>query len=235
MLEVKNLSAGYNGMKIINNISIKVEKGELVTIVGPNGSGKSTFLRALVRIIEDYGGKVYNGKIEFDNQIINDKKSHNLLHMGIAFVPDGGKVFPNMTVLENLEMGGFILHSEEELAMGITEALKTFPILNDLLQRKAKNLSGGERQILSIAKALITIPDLLILDEPSAGLSPNYIKILFDKLKDLKINSGILIVEQNAKIALEYSDRGYVIRNGEIASEGRSIDLLKKENIFKLI
>ena len=235
MLETKNLSAGYKGMQVINKINLGLEKSEIVTIVGPNGSGKTTILRALVGIIEEYGGRIYDGDIIFEGKRINGKEPYELLRLGIAFVPDGGKVFPSMTVLENLEMGGFILNDKEELRKRIGEVLELFPILKDLAKRKAMGLSGGEKQILSLGKALITKPRILILDEPAAGLSPNYTMILFEKLKELKSESGIIVVEQNAKIALEYSDRGYVIRHGEIALEGKSKELLEKEDVFKLL
>ena len=235
LLETKNLSAGYKGMQVINKINLGLEKGEIVTIVGPNGSGKTTILRALVGIIEEYGGRIYNGEILFNGKKINGKEPYELLRLGIAFVPDGGKVFPSMTVLENLEMGGFILNDKEELRERIGEVLVLFPILKGLAKRKATGLSGGEKQILSLGKALITKPRILILDEPSAGLSPNYTRILFEKLKELKAESGIMVVEQNTKIALEYSDRGYVVRHGEVALEGKSKELLEKEDVFKLL
>ncbi|MDH5684677.1 MAG: ATP-binding cassette domain-containing protein, partial [candidate division WOR-3 bacterium] len=182
LLETKNLSAGYKGMQVINKINLGLEKSEIVTIVGPNGSGKTTILRALVGIIEEYGGRIYDGDIIFEGKRINGKEPYELLRLGIAFVPDGGKVFPSMTVLENLEMGGFILNDKEELRKRIGEVLELFPILKDLAKRKAMGLSGGEKQILSLGKALITKPRILILDEPAAGLSPNYTMILFEKL-----------------------------------------------------
>lgn len=235
MLEAKNLSAGYKGMRVIDKINLKVEQGEIVTIVGPNGSGKTTALRCLVGIIEEYGGRIYDGDILFNSNRINGKEPYELLRLGIAFVPDGGKVFPSMTVLENLEMGGFILNQSEVRSKRVEGVLELFPILKDLIKRKATGLSGGEKQILALAKALITKPKFLILDEPSAGLSPNYTKILFEKLKELKSDCGILVVEQNAKMALEYSDRGYVIRHGKIALEGKSQELLEKEDVFKLL
>jgi len=237
MLEARNLSAGYKGMKVINGINLKVGKGEIITIVGPNGSGKTTVLRCLVGIIEEYGGRIYDGDILFNSNRINGKEPYELLRLGIAFVPDGGKVFPSMSVLENLEMGGFIVGSSRSLVVRerIREVLELFPILKDLIKRKATGLSGGEKQILALAKALITKPKFLILDEPSAGLSPNYTKILFEKLKELKKDCGILVVEQNAKMALEYSDRGYVIRHSEVALEGKSKELLEKEDVFKLL
>jgi branched-chain amino acid transport system ATP-binding protein len=235
MLEAKNLSAGYKGMKVIDKINLKVEKGEIVTIVGPNGSGKTTALRCLVGIIEEYGGRIYDGDILFNSNRINGKEPYELLRLGIAFVPDGGKVFPSMTVLENLEMGGYILNQLGVRSKRVEGVLELFPILKDLIKRKATGLSGGEKQILGLAKALITKPKFLILDEPSAGLSPNYTKILFEKLKELKSDCGILVVEQNAKMALEYSDRGYVIRHGEVAIEGKSQELLEKEDVFKLL
>jgi ABC-type branched-subunit amino acid transport system ATPase component len=237
VLEAKNLSAGYKGMKVIDGISLKVDTGEIVTIVGPNGSGKTTALRCMVGIIEEYGGRIYGGDILFNSKRINGKEPYELLRLGIAFVPDGGKVFPSMTVLENLEMGGFIFSRSQSLLVRerIREVLELFPILKDLIKRKATGLSGGEKQILALAKALITKPKFLILDEPSAGLSPNYTKILFEKLKELKSDCGIFVVEQNAKMALEYSDRGYVIRHGKVAIEGKPQELLEKEDVFKLL
>ncbi|MEO0267471.1 MAG: ABC transporter ATP-binding protein [candidate division WOR-3 bacterium] len=235
LLETKNLTAGYKGMVVINKIDICLEKNEIVAIVGPNGSGKTTILRSLVGILDEYGGEIYEGNIFFKGKKINGKKPYELLHLGIVFVPDSGRVFRSMSVFENLEMGGFIIREKKKLMRKIEEVLELFPILKELLNRRAGNLSAGERQILSLGKALVLEPEVLILDEPSAGLSPNYVKILFEKLKEIKNKSGIIVVEQNAKIVLEYADRGYVIRNGEIKLEGKSKELLEKEDIFKLL
>ncbi|MEO0072223.1 MAG: ABC transporter ATP-binding protein [candidate division WOR-3 bacterium] len=234
ILEVKNLSAGYMGMKVLDKISLKLEKGEIVAIVGPNGSGKTTVLRCMVGLIEEYGGRIYEGEIIYGKKIINGKKPHELLSLGIAFVPDGGKVFPNMSVLENLEMGGYLFSEKKILDKRINDVLELFPILKGLIKRRAGSLSTGERQILSLARALITNPKVLLLDEPSLGLSPNYTRILFEKLLQLKEYCGIIVVEQNAKIALGYSDRGYLIRNGIVSFEGNAKMLLEKEDVFKL-
>ncbi|MEN9978750.1 MAG: ABC transporter ATP-binding protein [candidate division WOR-3 bacterium] len=235
LLEVKNLSAGYKGMRVIEGISLGINKDEMVAIVGPNGSGKTTLLRALVGIIEEYGGRIYTGDIIFAGEKINCKHPYELLRLGLAFVPDGGKVFPSMTVLENLEMGGFILQDRGELRLRIAEVLELFPLLKALLKKKAGSLSGGERQLLSLGKALITHPSVLILDEPTAGLSPNYARIIFEKLRELKQEAGVMVVEQNAKMVLKYCDRGYVIRYGKIALEEDGSNLLMKEDVFKLL
>jgi branched-chain amino acid transport system ATP-binding protein len=235
MIEVKNLTAGYNDINIIKDITLKFEKGEVVTILGPNGCGKTTLLRSIVGIIYAFDGKITKGEILFNGQSIKNHQPHNLFREGIAFVPDGGKVFPSMTVRENLEMGGYILKEKYLVNQRIDNVLQLFPILKDLYKRKAGSLSGGERQILSLARSLISEPEYLILDEPTAGLSPNYMKILFRKLVELKKDKGILVVEQNAKLALKYSDRGYVIRHGEIAMEGSAENLLNEEDVFKLL
>jgi branched-chain amino acid transport system ATP-binding protein len=235
MIEVRSLTAGYNDIVIIKDINLKFEKGEIVTILGPNGCGKTTLLRSIVGIIDAFDGKITKGDIFFNGQSIKNQQPHDLFREGIAFVPDGGKVFPSMTVKENLEMGGYILKEKSVVNQRIDNVLHLFPILKDLYKRKAGSLSGGERQILSLARSLISEPEYLILDEPTAGLSPNYMKILFRKLVELKKGKGILVVEQNAKLALKYSDRGYVIRHGELVMEDSAENLLNKEDVFKLL
>ena len=216
LLSVKNLSAGYRDIKIIEEVSLYVNEGEIVTIVGPNGSGKTTLLRSIVGVIEEFNGKIMGGEVLYSGKRINGKKSFELIKLGIVFVPDSGKVFPSMTVQENLEMGGYILNNESVLKERIKDVLELFPILKPLLSRRADSLSGGERQMLSLARGLLTDPKLLILDEPSAGLSPNYVKILFAKLREIADKrKGVMIVEQNAKTALKFSDRGCVLKNGE--------------------
>ncbi len=235
MIEVKSLTAGYNNIDIIKDINMIINKGEMVAILGPNGSGKTTLLRSLVGIIDAYDGYIKKGDIKRDSLSIIHNKPYELFRSGIAFVPDGGKVFSGMTVHENLEMGGYTMEDRGVLAARIENVLRTFPILEPLLKRIAGSLSGGERQILSLARSLITEPEFLILDEPTAGLSPNYMKILFKKLVALKKDIGVLIVEQNARLALQYVDRGYVMRNGKFAFAGSAEKLLKEEDVFKLL
>lgn len=236
LLSVKNLSAGYRDIKIIEEVSLYVNEGEIVTIVGPNGSGKTTLLRSIVGVIEEFNGKIMGGEILYSGKRINGKKSFELIKLGIVFVPDSGKVFPSMTVQENLEMGGYILNNESVLKERIKDVLELFPILKPLLSRRADSLSGGERQMLSLARGLLTDPKLLILDEPSAGLSPNYVKILFAKLREIaNKRKGVMIVEQNAKTALKFSDRGCVLKNGKVAIEGEAKELIEREDVFKLL
>ena len=236
LLSVKNLSAGYRDIKIIEEVSLYVNEGEIVTIVGPNGSGKTTLLRSIVGVIEEFNGKIMGGEILYSGKRINGKKSFELIKLGIVFVPDSGKVFPSMTVQENLEMGGYILNNESVLKERIKDVLELFPILKPLLSRRADSLSGGERQMLSLARGLLTDPKLLILDEPSAGLSPNYVKILFAKLREIADKrKGVMIVEQNAKIALKFSDRGCVLKNGKVAIEGEAKELIERKDVFKLL
>ncbi len=236
MLSVKNLSAGYRDIKIIEEVSLYVNEGEIVTIVGPNGSGKTTLLRSIVGVIEEFNGKIMGGEVLYSGKRINGKKSFELIKLGIVFVPDSGKVFPSMTVQENLEMGGYILNNESVLKERIKDVLELFPILKPLLSRRADSLSGGERQMLSLARGLLTDPKLLILDEPSAGLSPNYVKILFAKLREIADKrKGVMIVEQNAKTALKFSDRGCVLKNGKVAIEGEAKELIEREDVFKLL
>jgi len=236
LLSVKNLSAGYRDIKIIEEVSLYVNEGEIVTIVGPNGSGKTTLLRSIVGVIEEFNGKIMGGEVLYSGKRINGKKSFELIKLGIVFVPDSGKVFPSMTVQENLEMGGYILNNESVLKERIKDVLELFPILKPLLSRRADSLSGGERQMLSLARGLLTDPKLLILDEPSAGLSPNYVKILFAKLREIADKrKGVMIVEQNAKTALKFSDRGCVLKNGKVAIEGEAKELIEREDVFKLL
>lgn len=224
MLKVKNLSAGYKELHILFDISLEVEKGRITTIAGPNGSGKSTFLKAVFGLATIHSGKVfYNGK---DITII---PPHDKTRIGIAYLPQVDNIFTNLTVEENLRMAGYTLNKDYKERREL--ALEVFPELKKKLNQKGNTLSGGERQFLAIASALIRKADLLMLDEPTAMLSPKLANIIFNKILELKEEFGftILLVEQNVKKALEISDNAYMLMNGRIAFQGTSEELLIHE------
>lgn len=227
MLQIQNLKAGYgNDMEILHGVDLEVKSGEIVAMIGPNGAGKTTVLKSIFSLAD-----IYCGKIIFKDKDITNLKTHELIELGISFVPQGRLVFPNMSVLENLQMGAFIFADKEVVKRNINDIFQKFPILKDKSRELASNLSGGQQQLLAIARALIQNPQLLLLDEPSLGLSPKMVKEIFEKIVQIK-NEGvaILIVEQNAKQAVGIADRTYVLESGKVALEGNK-DILKNEKI----
>ena len=226
MLRITNLKAGYDNTEILHQLDLNVEAGEIVVLIGPNGAGKSTVLKSIFSLAD-----VYSGKIIFKDIDITDLKTHELISLGISFVPQGRQVFSNMTVLENLEMGAFTINDQDIVKRSIENIFKKFTILEKKQNALAGNLSGGQQQLLAIARALIQNPQILLLDEPSLGLDPKTMKEVFEKIVEIK-NEGIsvLMVEQNAKQAVEIADRTYILENGTIAVEGGK-DILKNKKI----
>jgi branched-chain amino acid transport system ATP-binding protein len=225
VLRAKNLSAGYKELHILFDINAKVEKGRITTIAGPNGSGKSTFLKSLFGL-----ATIHSGKVVYKGRDITPTPPHDRTKMGIAYLPQVENVFTNLTVEENLKIAGYTLENGEyedrrELALSV------FPELEKRLKQKAGTLSGGERQFLAIATALIRKAELLMLDEPTAMLSPKFANNIFDKILDLKDKLGltILLVEQNIKKALEISDDAYMLASGRVVFEGKAEELLEHE------
>ncbi len=225
MLRAKNLSAGYKELHILFDINAKVEKGRITTIAGPNGSGKSTFLKSLFGL-----ATIHSGKVVYKGRDITPTPPHDRTKMGIAYLPQVENVFTNLTVEENLKIAGYTLENGEyedrrELALSV------FPELEKRLKQKAGTLSGGERQFLAIATALIRKAELLMLDEPTAMLSPKFANNIFNKILDLKDKLGltILLVEQNIKKALEISDDAYMLASGRVVFEGKAEELLEHE------
>ena len=228
ILECNGIAAGYvKGLNILQGVDLVVNDGEIVSIIGPNGAGKSTLLKAIMSLIKVSAGRFYINGIEKTNL-----STHKIVLEGIGYVPQVANVFPSLTIEENLEIGSWSIKNKRE---AIKKTFSDFPMLSDRKKDKAGNLSGGQRQILALARALITSPNLLLLDEPSAGLSPVAINEVFSSIKEIN-DSGvsILLVEQNAKRALAFSDRGYVLDQGRNAYQGNGEDLLNDPRVIDL-
>lgn len=209
LLDVEALSAGYGDLQVLTDVDMAVEAGEYVTIVGPNGAGKSTVMKSVFGLTTRMGGQ-----ITFDGTPIGGMDPEEIIHEGIGYVPQTDNVFPPLSVRENLEMGAYILDELPEETL--EDVYERFPILRDRASQKAGTLSGGQRQMLAMGRALMLDPKLLLLDEPSAGLAPDLVDEMFERI-DRIVESGtaVLMVEQNAKAALQHCDRGYVLVNGE--------------------
>ncbi len=223
----ENLTAGYGGVDIIKKININVNEGEIVVIVGPNGAGKSTAMKALLGLL-----KLTDGKVNFSSNDITNMLPQNRISLGLAFVPQTQNVFTGMTVQENLEMGGFI--REDNIHDTINDIYQLFPILKNKRNQHVGELSGGQRQQVAFGRALMTKPKILMLDEPTAGVSPIVMDDLFSRIIEVgKLGVGILMVEQNAKQALSIADRGYVLVNGKNNREGTGEELLNNPEVRK--
>ena len=223
----KNLTAGYGGVDIIKNINLEVKQGEIVVIVGPNGAGKSTAMKALLGML-----KLTDGGVSFAEDDITFMLPQDRVNLGIAFVPQTQNVFTGMSVEENLEMGGFI--RSDDIRLTIEDIYNLFPVLKEKRNQNAGELSGGQRQQVAFGRALMTKPKILMLDEPTAGVSPIVMDELFSRIIEVgKTGVGILMVEQNAKQALNIADRGYVLVNGMNSREGSGQDLLNNPEVRK--
>ena len=226
-LEGKNLTAGYGGVDIIKNINLQVKQGEIAVIVGPNGAGKSTAMKALLGML-----KLSDGSVKFAQDDITSMLPQDRVNLGIAFVPQTQNVFTGMSVEENLEMGGCI--RDDDISLTIEDIYNLFPILKEKRNQNAGELSGGQRQQVAFGRALMTKPKILMLDEPTAGVSPIVMDELFSRIIEVgKTGVGILMVEQNAKQALNIADRGYVLVNGKNSREGSGQDLLNNPEVRK--
>ena len=226
-LEGKNLTAGYGGVDIIKNINLQVKQGEIAVIVGPNGAGKSTAMKALLGML-----KLSDGSVKFAQDDITLMLPQDRVNLGIAFVPQTQNVFTGMSVEENLEMGGFI--RDDNISLTMEDIYNLFPILKEKRNQNAGELSGGQRQQVAFGRALMTKPKILMLDEPTAGVSPIVMDELFSRIIEVgKTGVGILMVEQNAKQALNIADRGYVLVNGKNSKEGSGQDLLNNPEVRK--
>lgn len=232
ILEVKNLSVYYGTVRAIENASFLVNRGEIVAMIGPNGAGKSTALKAICGLVP-----INKGEIRFEGEDIKGLTPDRLVRKGLCLVPEGRRIFPTMTVLENLEMGAFTMTSNRDSIVKdrMEKVFELFPVLKDRRRQKAGTLSSGEQQMLAVGRALILKPSLLLLDEPSLGLSPNYVETVFEKLIEINKNgTSILVVEQNALKALGICHRGYVFEIGTIALEGEKEFLVKDERIERV-
>lgn len=229
-LEATDIYAGYGKIEVLHGASVRAAAGEIVCIIGPNGSGKSTLLKTVFGLI-----KPTRGTVRFDGKDITRLDPEQKAPLGIAFIPQGRNVFPSLTVRENLEMGGAVLDSEKAVRLAIEEALEAYPLLRRKIRDRAGNLSGGERQILSLARADMVKPGLILMDEPSIGLSPKMIDEVYLKIAEInRRGATFAIVEQNARKALSIAHRGYVLDLGQTRLEDTGAGLLDNEDVKKL-
>ncbi len=230
MLKITHLKTGYGKKLIIDDVSLQVHPREIVALIGHNGAGKSTILKSIMGILPRWAGDIY-----FENQLLNSSASENV-KKGISMIPQGNQVFDELTVSENLEIASFILKNKNVIPQRFNEVFQEFPLLKNRQKQLAGKLSGGEQQMLALGMALIQRPKLLLMDEPSLGLSPSFVKQVFEMIKRInkKYNMSILIVEQKVKEVLNISDRAYVLRLGKVALEGKAKDLLKTGEYKKI-
>ena len=229
VIECNGIAAGYvKGLNILQGIDMIINEKEIVSIIGPNGAGKSTLLKAIMGIINISGGRFFIDGVEKTNT-----PTHQIVKEGVGYVPQVENVFPSLTIEENLEIGSWSI--DTSIKQSISKIFDDFPMLKERRKDKAGNLSGGQRQILALARALTTSPKILLLDEPSAGLSPVAIKEVFEIVKEINSKGvAILLVEQNAKRALNFSDRGYVLDQGRNAYQGKGQELLNDPRVVDL-
>ncbi len=225
MLSVKNLKVAYGGIQAVKGIDLEVGEGELVTLIGSNGAGKTTTMKALTGSLP-----LQSGEIEFMGQSITGRGAWDLVSQGLAMVPEGRGVFTRMTITENLQMGAYSVTSpnaKSQIAEDVERAFATFPRLKERKDQLAGTMSGGEQQMLAMARALMSRPKMLLLDEPSMGLSPIMVEKIFDVVREVRSQGvTVLLVEQNAKLALQIADRAYVMESGLITMSGAAKDLL---------
>lgn len=228
MLKVQGISTSYGKINVLKNISLEVEEGSIVTILGANGAGKSTTMKTICGLL-----KPQEGKVEFFGEDVTGRRPDQLVRTGIALVPEGRQILSGMTVLENLEMGAYH-RKDNEIQQDIEKVMERFPILKERHQQLGGTLSGGQQQMLAIARALLSKPKLLLLDEPSMGLAPLVVADIFKIIKEInEAGTTVLLVEQNARQALRVSDYGYVLETGKIIAEGKSNELLTDPRIME--
>ena len=229
MLVVNDLVVNYGMIKAVRQVSFEVKEGEIVTLIGANGAGKSTILRTISGLV-----KPASGSMVFNNSDLLKMSPQNIVKNGLIHVPEGRHVFKGMTVKENLEMGAFLRKDKENLAQEVEEVFERFPVLKERINQDAATLSGGEQQMLAMGRALMSKPKLLLLDEPSMGLAPIFIREIFNIITEInKKGTTILLIEQNAKMALSIADRGYVLETGKIVSSGAGQELLASDEVQK--
>lgn len=229
MLVVNDLVVNYGVIKAVTQVSFEVKEGEIVTLIGANGAGKSTILRTISGLV-----KPASGSMVFNNNDLLKMSPQNIVKNGLIHVPEGRRVFKGMTVKENLEMGAFLRKDKENLAQEVEEVFERFPVLKERINQDAATLSGGEQQMLAMGRALMSKPKLLLLDEPSMGLAPIFIREIFNIITEInKKGTTILLIEQNAKMALSIADRGYVLETGKIVSSGAGQELLASNEVQK--
>lgn len=228
MLKVENLAVHYGVIQAVHDVSFEVNQGEIVSLIGANGAGKTTILRTISGLI-----RPSNGSISFEGQAIEKTAPQKIVAAGLSQVPEGRHVFPGLTVKENLEMGAF-LRKDAGVKDDYEQVYQKFPVLKERLSQDASTLSGGEQQMLAMGRALMSKPKLLLLDEPSMGLAPIFIKEIFSIIREIQQQgTTILLIEQNAKMALSIADRGYVLETGKIVLSGSGAELLESDEVRK--
>lgn len=230
LLQARDLHVGYNKLDVLHGVSLTVAEQEIVTLIGPNGAGKSTLLKTVVGLLKPHQGEVLIGE-----ERIHSLRPRDIVRRGLSYVPQAQNVFPSLTVLENLEMGGFIIDDPQRLQQAVDQVFAIFPILRERRKQRAKLMSGGEQQMLAIGRALMLQPRLLLLDEPSLGLSPKYFQLIFEKIREINVlGTAILMVEQNARQALLIAHRAYVLELGRNRLHGPSQNLLHNPEVERL-
>ena len=230
MLEVASLNVSYGAIKALHGINLKVSEGEIVTLIGSNGAGKTTTLRAISGLVRAGAAS----KITYDGRSIVNMPPHEIVRLGLVQSPEGRGVFPNMTVAENLDLGAFTRTDHAGIASDLEKALALFPRLKERFNQSAGTLSGGEQQMLAMARALMARPRLLLLDEPSLGLAPQIVQVIFKIIREINASgTTILLVEQNAHMALKVAHRAYVLEVGRIAMEGPAAELAASDEVRK--
>jgi len=229
LLEISDLTVHYGGVEALKNVSLEVKEGEIVTLVGGNGAGKSTTLRTISGL-----KKPSTGRISYKGQRIENLAPQNIVKLGIGHVPEGRNPFPYLTVMENLKLGSFLRRDKNQINRDLEQQFKHFPVLKERRRQQARTLSGGEQQMLVIARALMGKPGLLLMDEPSLGLAPVMVQEIGRIVLDInKGGTSILIVEQNARLALRLAKKGYVLERGKLILEGDAGELLHSEHVKK--
>lgn len=227
LLNVENITAGYGPIVALKGVSLRVFPGEIVTMIGANGAGKSSLLMCISSILPTRAGKVI-----FDGDDVTNTPSHGLVAKGLVQVPEGRKIFPRLTVLENLKMGAFLRSDHDSIQKDMDSVFALFPVLKNRLAQSGGTLSGGEQQMLAIGRALMSRPKMLLLDEPSMGIAPLLVAKIFEAISDLnRQGMTILLVEQNAHLALKIANRGYVLETGEVVLEGPASGLAQDEKV----
>jgi branched-chain amino acid transport system ATP-binding protein len=229
MLEVQDIHTYYGNIRALKGVSLAVNRGEIVTLIGSNGAGKTTTLKTVIGLVHPL-----RGTVSFNGQRIDSLSTDRIVRLGIAQSPEGRRIFPRMTVIENLELGAFARRDRENIAQDLERVFALFPRLRERVTQKGGTLSGGEQQMLAIGRALMARPTVLLLDEPSMGLSPILVETIFQVVQDInRQGTTILLVEQNARMALRVAHRGYVIQTGRIVLQDTGANLLKSDIVRK--
>jgi branched-chain amino acid transport system ATP-binding protein len=229
MLKIENLSVHYGGIHALQGIDLEVPDGKIVSLIGANGAGKSTTLKAIVGLV-----RASSGSVSWSGEKLSGLPTKNIVERGVVLVPEGRRIFPNLTVDENLSLGAYARTDKDGIATDRKRVFELFPRLEERKRQKAGTLSGGEQQMLAVARALMSRPKLLMMDEPSLGLAPLVVKMIFGIVREInKTGVTVLLIEQNAKAALEIADRGYVLETGRITLQGPGLELLADDRVRK--